>query len=335
MYGPARIGGNPERFDDPIRIAYSLAGVENLQRLRVLRAIATEGSFTAAATALSMSQPSVSQHVTVLERELGVRLVDRTTLGARLTAEGQVVLRHALRILKIADDARRELNELRSGVRSPIRVAAFPTACTFLLPQAITALQRLHPNVSLTLAETDGDDALAQVRQGTADLGIAYDYAAHPIDLRGLAAQPLMEDPLRLALPVHHPAAGRPVVDLADLRDEPWIIGTAFGCAESLRTACGAAGFTPRRVLDSNRYPTTLALVAAGHGLALVPQTALGNPPPGTVARPLRPDPTPRRIWAATGPHPTEATAAFIDCLLGPAGGEEPAAVLRQRPVPA
>lgn len=296
-----------------------MAGVESLQRLRVLRAVALEGSFTAAATVLSISQPSVSQHVTALERELGARLVDRTTLGARLTVEGQVVLRHALRILKIADDTRRELTELRSGIHSPIRVAAFPTACTFLLPQAIAALQRLHPNIPFTLSETDGDDALTQVRQGTADLAIAYDYAAHPIDLRGLTAQPLMDDPLRLALPAHHPAAGRPVVDLADLRDEPWIIGTAFGCAESLRAICGAAGFTPRRVLDSNRYPTTLALVAAGHGLALIPQTALGNPPQGTVTRPLRPDPPPRRIWAATGPHPTEPTSAFIDCLLGPA----------------
>jgi DNA-binding transcriptional LysR family regulator len=104
-----------------------------------------------------------------------------------------------------------------------------------------------------------------------------------------------------------------------------WISGTAFACAESLRAICGVAGFTPLIAMDSNRYPTTLAMVAAGHGVALVPASALTGPAPGVVARPLRPAPPPRRIWAVTLGEPTPPTAHFLDCLAATATGTPPA----------
>jgi DNA-binding transcriptional LysR family regulator len=290
--------------------------MESLQRLRVLRAVALEGSFTRAATTLSMSQPAVSQHIAALERELGANLVDRTSLGVRLTAEGDVALRHALRILKTVDEARREIEHLRSGSHEPVRIAAFPTACTHLLPRATAELQRRHPNAPFVFTEADADRALDLLHEGRVDLAIVYDYAAHPIELRHLVVQHVLDDPLRLVLPSHHPAALSAVVDLDRLAGEPWISGTAYACAESLRAVCGVAGFTPRVALDSNRYPTTLALVAAGHGIALVPESALGHPPHGVVTKPLRPTPPPRRIWAATDKPPTGFVAQLVDCLL-------------------
>lgn len=291
-------------------------GVESLQRLRVLRAVALNGSFTGAAAALSMSQPSVSQHVASLERELGARLVVRTPVGAHLTPEGEVALRHALRILASVDEARREIDHLRSGSHDPVRIAAFPTACTALLPRAAAELRRRHPSAPFTFTESDADDALDLLRDGRADVAVVYDYAAHPLVLDHLVVQHVADDPLRVVLPRHHPAAPDAVIDLVSLADDPWISGTAFACAESLRAVCGVAGFTPDVALDSNRYPTTLALVAAGHGVALVPESALATPPAGVVAKHLRPAAPPRRIWAATTEVPARLVAQLVDCLL-------------------
>ncbi len=290
--------------------------MENLQRLRVLRAVATEGSFTGAGRALAMSQPAVSQHITALERELGARLVERSSTGITLTAEGEIALRSALRILSTVEDTRREIEQLGSGAHDPVRVAAFPTACAGLLPAATAELRRRRPNAAFTFSERDADEALDAVRTGSADLAIAYDYAAHPLDLTDLAAHHLLDDPLRLVLPADHPAARSVVVEVADLADEAWIRGTAFGCVEALTTVCGAAGFTPLVALDSSRYPTTLGMVAAGHGLALVPATALSAPPAGVVAKSLRPTPPPRRIWAATRECPSDDVALLVDCLV-------------------
>ncbi len=283
-----------------------------------------------------MSQPAVSQHVSALERELGARLVERSTLGARLTPEGEIVLRHALRILASCDDARRELDQLRSGDLAPVRVAAFPTACGHLLPPAAALWRRRHPALPFEFIECDADQALELARQGKADLALTYDYAAHPIDLHALSAQPLPDDPLLLVLPAGHPFAAPPVVDLAALAEEPWISGTSFACAESLRAICGVAGFTPVVALDSNRYPTTLAMVAAGHGVALVPLSALAGPPADVVIRPLRPAPPPRRMWTATRGEPSAPVAHLVDCLVATALNPAPAGAWgRRQPVSA
>lgn len=293
--------------------------VESIQRLKVLRAVAQHGSFTAAGGVLGISQPAVSQQVSALEREVGAQLVERTTLGARLTPEGEIVLRHALRILASCDDARRELDQIRSGDLAPVRVAAFPTACSYLLPQAAALWRRRYPAVPFEFLERDADETVELARHGKADLALTYDYAAHPIDLRHLTVQPLRDDPLLVLMPAHHPLAATPVVDVAALAKDVWISGTSFACAESLRAICGVAGFEPVVAMDSNRYPTTLALVAAGHGVALVPVSALANPPADVVIRPLRPAPPPRRIWAVTQGEPNAAVAHLVDCLVATA----------------
>jgi molybdate transport repressor ModE-like protein len=296
--------------------------VENLQRLRVLRAVALEGSFTRAAHALAMSQPAVSQHITALERELGARLVDRAPTGATLTPEGAVTLRHALRVLQTVEETRREIDRLRSGEHDPVRIAAFPTACAHLVPRATAELRRRAPSASFAFTESDADDALRQVRHGETDVAVVYDYAAHPLDLGGLTVHHLVDDPVGLVVPLDHPASQSVVVDIADLADEPWIRGTAYGCVESLHTVCGAAGFAPKVALDSSRYPTTLAMVAAGHGVALVPASALRTPPPGVVSRTLRPSPPPRRIWAATHPDTSADVSLMVDCLVATSRAE-------------
>jgi len=289
--------------------------MESMQRLRVLREVASRGSFTAAANAMQMSQPSVSQQMAMLERELGTRLVDRTTTGTHLTPAGEVALRHALRILQVADEARREIDTLGSGAQSPLRVAAFSTACTALLPTAVASLRRTHPSIDFDFEECDVDDAVARVQLGDTDIAVVFDYAAHPFDARGLCVQHLGDDAVEIVLPDAHPLSRTAVVPIEALAHEPWISGTGFGCRESLRTVCGAAGFAPRIALNSNRYTTTLALVAEGHGCALVPTTALRQLPPGVTVGLLRPSAPPRRIWAVTSASPTGSVGDLVDAL--------------------
>ncbi|MFI9508226.1 LysR substrate-binding domain-containing protein [Nocardia sp. NPDC052566] len=222
-------------------------------------------------------------------------------------------------MLASSEDARRELDQIRSGDLATVRIAAFPTACTHLLPRAAASWRRRFPALSFEFTECDADTALEAIRHGKADLALTYDYAAHPIALDHLTAQPLPDDPLLLALSAGHPLAAAPVADIAALSDEMWISGTSFACAESLRAICGVAGFTPLVTLDSNRYPTTLALVAAGHGIALIPASALTTAPPDVAIRPLRPVPPPRRIWAVTQGQPNTPVAHLTDCLVATA----------------
>jgi len=247
--------------------------MESLQRLRVLRAVALEGSFTGAGAMLSMSQPSVSQHVAALERELGARLVVRTPLGASLTPEGEV----ALRILASVDEARREIDQLQSGDHDPVRIAAFPTAAAALLPPAAAELRRRHPNATFTFTESDADDALDLLRHGKADVAIVYDYAAHPLDLDHLVVQKVADDPLRLVVPAGHTVAPDAVVDLVALADDPWISGTAFAC--SSRCVPSAASPASRRTWRSTPTAT--------------PRPSRSSPPatasPWSRSRPWRP----------------------------------------------
>jgi len=146
-------------------------------------------------------------------------------------------------------------------------------------------------------------------------VAVVFDYAAHPLDLVGLQGVLVLNDPLLVALPSDHPAAASSPVEIGKLADVDWIAGTGFGCAESLRTVCGAAGFEPRVVLNSSRYPTTLALVAEGQGIALVPRTALASVDCRVVARELNPSAPNRRIWAVTDPAPHAAGEGFVTSL--------------------
>jgi molybdate transport repressor ModE-like protein len=296
--------------------------MESLQRLRVLREIAINGSFSAAGRALSLSQPAVSQHISQLERELGTTLVERSVKGARLTPGGEIALEHALQMLRTADLARRELDAHRSGAPTHLAITGFSSACTNRIPEALGDLRRHLPHSTFELHEADVDEAIDAVVHSRSDLALAFDYAAHPLDARGLVARHLGDDPVAVVLPQDHPCARRPVVPIEALVDEVWIGGTGFGCLDSLRTVCGAAGFEPEIVMSSNRYPTTMALVGAGIGIALVPRTVSDACPASAVALPLSPAAPPRRLWSLTSTEPRPIAVAMADALM---------AVVRQR----
>src|SRR4051812_28237607 len=187
----------------------------DVRRLRVLRAVAEHGTFAAAAVELQYTPSAVSQQIAALEREAGATLVHRAPRGARLTQAGAVLDRHAGVVLGQLAAARAELDDLvrlRGGL---LRLAAFESAWTTLVPAAVSAFREQHPGVELHLAEEDPVEAVAPVRAGACDLAVVFEpNALEPAALEGLARRPVAHDPLWAVLPTGHPLAGEPRVAL-------------------------------------------------------------------------------------------------------------------------
>src|SRR4051812_3355823 len=295
----------------------------DVRRLRVLRAVAEHGTFAAAAVELQYTPSAVSQQIAALEREAGTTLVHRGPRGARLTQAGAVLDRHAAVVLGQLAAARAELDDLQRLRGGSLRVAAFESAWTALLPAAVSAFRARHPEVDLHLAEEDPVEAVAAVRAGACDLAVAFEpNALDAAALDGLHRTEIVQDPLWAVLPATHPLAagdgtdGPDPIALGDLAGEPWVAPTAF-CAGVVRRACMAAGFEPDIVFQSADYGAVQGFVAAGAGVALVPYLALTTRA-GAVAQPLagtsRPARTLVAVTAAAGPRPA-AAEAMVDVL--------------------
>jgi DNA-binding transcriptional LysR family regulator len=281
-------------------------------RLRVLREVARRGSFSAAADALHLTQPAVSRHVAKLERETGMRLVDRLPGRLRLTDAGRALVEHAEAVMAALSAAERSLDALRGGEAGTLRIASFPSAAVSLVAGALRAFHRAHPNVEVSFVDAQSNEALGVVRAGEADVGLAFGPA--PADAAGLRLLPLLSDRLKAALPMTHPLATRARVRLAELRDEGWIVGTT---ATLTIDACRAAGFEPRIVARSDQQNAAHAFVAAGLGVTLVTSLRLVHPAHRLAVVALSDPGVERQVYAATlaAAPPAPPTARFLDLL--------------------
>jgi DNA-binding transcriptional LysR family regulator len=282
------------------------------RKLRVLRAVAEHGSFAAAAAELQYTPSAISQQVAALEREAGATLVERGPRGTRLTQAGAVLDRHAALVLGQLAAARAELDDLQRLRGGSVRVAAFESAWTALVPAAVSRYRAEHPGVELHLAEEDPVEAVAAVRAGACDVAVVFEpNGLSAAEVEGLRREVVAEDPLWAVLPADHPLAEAEEVALERLAADPWVAPTAF-CAGVIRGACARAGFEPDVVFSSADYGAIQGFVAAGAGVALVPFLALTHRE-RAVARPVKGDDPPARtlsaITAPEGPRPVSATA--------------------------
>src|SRR3954452_9414245 len=266
--------------------------MDDLRLLKVLREVALRGSFSAAAEALSYSQPAVSQQIARLEAQAGVKLLERQPKGIKLTPAGEALVRHTERILAQLAEAQAELTEIASSARGRLRVAAFATAAGTIVPLAVSAFRHLRPGVRVDIELLDPPLSVPALRRGEFDLVITEEggFEDDP-DLTGLGVERLMDDVLYAALPVDHPLATRRAIALTDLLHEDWILvglkGTCQGSNIVLR-ACAQAGFEPRVAYTSDDYFAIQGLVASGMGVALVPGLALASQREDVAVRPLR-----------------------------------------------
>jgi DNA-binding transcriptional LysR family regulator len=264
-------------------------------RMRVLREVARQGSFSAAADALHLTQPAVSRHVAKLERETGMRLVDRLPGRLRLTDAGRTLVEHAETVMAALTAAERSLDALRGAQAGSLRIASFPSAAATLVAGALRALHREHPDVEVGFVDAQSDEALEVVRAGEADVALAFGPATgDPAGLRLLA---LLSDRLQAALPAAHPLAARKRLHLHELRDEGWIVGTT---ATLIVDACRRAGFEPRIVARTDQQNAGHAFVAAGLGVSLVTSLRLVHPAHRLAVVPLADPGVERRVYAAT-----------------------------------
>jgi DNA-binding transcriptional LysR family regulator len=296
----------------------------DVKQLRVLKAVAEHGSFSAAAEALSYTQPAVSQQVAALEKRAGATLVDRTSRGVRLTEAGNALVEHAEVVLARLAAAEAELEAI-AGIRGGrVRLASFPTAGASLLPPAVALFTQRHPQVELSFVEREPEEAAQMLRAAELEVAIVFEYREYDQPelerfYEGIELHRLVDDPMFVALPLEHPAANKPRLRLLDLSDETWIqeSGNHSWCGRFHETACLAAGFTPKVGFRSDDYNVVQGLVAAGVGISLLPGLSLTNVREDIVIRSLGPNAPARRIAAATlaGRYRSPATDAMLGIL--------------------
>ena len=291
----------------------------DVRRLHVLSQVAAEGSFSAAANALGLTQSAVSQHISALERELGLAVVQRGTRPVDLTEAGSALTRHATGILARLDAAEQELAEISERRRGRLRFGCFPTVLGTLMPAAFARFRRLHPDVRLTVVDDHLHRLVPRLESGELDLAVIYEHVALP-EIGGgrFERVPLLDDQFQAVLPAGHPLTRRRALRLEDLRDEPWIGGAPNSAwFRIVRHACRQAGFSPQADLASDDYIAVQALVAAGLGVSVIPGLAVAHALPGVAVRQLASAAPVRRIssvWPTDG-YRGATLDAMVECL--------------------
>ncbi|MFI7009269.1 LysR substrate-binding domain-containing protein [Streptomyces sp. NPDC050145] len=262
----------------------------NLERLRVLDALARHGSVSGAADALHVTTSAVSQQMTKLEREVGQQLLAKHGRGVRLTDAGRLLSEHAARILSQVELAQSDLEAQRGQVAGELRIAAFPTAARGLFPAALSALRAEHPQLRVRSQELEPEGGVAAVVRGDLDLAVVLDWYNKPMPMPdGLVKASILDDPADIAMHAGHPLAGRTEVGLEDFADDEWITwGEGEFCHEWLLFTLRARGVEPQVGHRAAETHTQLGLVAAGLGVCVAPLLGRDPMPEGVVTVPVR-----------------------------------------------
>ena len=293
------------------------SAVLDVHRLRLLRELHRRGTLAEVARALSYSPSAISQQLSQLEAETGVRLLERVGRGVRLTEQARILVGHADAVLERLELAEAELAASLSEVTGRLRVASFPTVLLTLVPDALSRLAELHPGLRVEITQSEPEPAFAGLLAHDFDVVLGEEYPGQPgTPLPGVAEEDLAHDEMLLAVPATGRFADGPV-ELADLAGEPWAFDPADTAAGSwARSLCRAAGFDPDVRFESPDYLLNMHLVETGHAVTLLPDLLLSARPAAVrlVALPGRPT---RRLYtgvrSGTAGHP--AVRAFRDAL--------------------
>lgn len=289
----------------------------------MLRAVATTGSFSAAARELGCTQPAVSQQMKALEGSVGTPLLVRTGREMRMTQAGEVLVRHAAGVLAGLTAAEEEVAAIAGLRAGRVRLVSFPSGSSTLVPTALAALRDAHPGTRVSLEEAEPPRSVGMLREGDCDIALAFRYegAAGAEEWDDLVVRPLLTDRLVGLVPERHRLAHAKSLAIGELAEEPWIAGCPR-CRGQLVEVCEASGFTPRIDFATDDYPAVAGLVGAGLGVAVLPQLALESLRPRGV-RTVALEPAVRReIVALTLPDLAQVPAvdATLDQLARAAG---------------
>lgn len=291
----------------------------DLRRLQMLRELHERGTVAAVADALQFTPSAISQQLAALERETGVPLLERAGRGVRLTDAALVLVDHAEVLLERAALAEADLAAAVATVSGRARIAAIQSAALRLAMPAIAALARDAPRLRCELVEAEPEDALPVLALGDLDIVLGDEWQHQPWHLPGgLARRELLRDPVYLVLPASHPAArAHPdQVPLGELAEETWTTGhRGSAWEEILRRACREhGGFDPDIRHRTNDATVSLALVAHGLALTMLPELVLADRPAATTLRPIVGSPVARTVFAVT--RATDAQRPSTQALL-------------------
>ncbi|GGR38514.1 LysR family transcriptional regulator [Streptomyces roseolus] len=295
-----------------------LGSMIEARHLRVLRAVAATGSFSAAARELGCTQPAVSQQMKALETSAGTPLLIRTGREMRLTQAGEVLVRHAAGILAGLTAAEEEVAAIAGLRAGRVRLVSFPSGSSTLVPTALAALRAAHPGTRVSLVEAEPPRSVEMLREGDCDIALAFRYGSShaPGEWDDLVVRPLLTDRLVGLVPEAHPLADAGSVSIAELAGDSWIAGCPR-CRRQLVDVCEEAGFAPRIDFATDDYPAVVGLVGAGLGVAVLPELAIESVRP-KGARTVAVEPAvEREIVALTLPDLAQvpAVAATLDEL--------------------
>jgi DNA-binding transcriptional LysR family regulator len=306
------------------------------RRLRVLCEVARRGSFSAAATALGYTQPAVSRQIATLEAEVGAVLVRRVPAGAVLTDAGRLLVERAETILARLEDAEMELKALAGLEGGTLRLAAFASASASVVPVAVARFRERYPAIELSISMADPEDSVPRLRAGEFDLVLSHDGlrdisgpggptgAGARVGTPGIELVPLFDDPMFVAMPAGHRLADKPALTMADFAQEPWMLATTASCPDArlFMRSCHSAGFEPRIAFQNDDYSAILGFVAAGVGVALIPDMVSRGARDDVLIRSLDPAPPARPIGAVLPAGYRSPAAAAMLAVLQEVGEE-------------
>ncbi|MEX2671428.1 MAG: LysR family transcriptional regulator [Phycisphaeraceae bacterium] len=285
-----------------------------LHQLRYFVAVMDTGSFGKAAVRCAVAQPSLSQQVIKLEKELGKPLFDRLGRSIAVTEAGRLLYPRAKRILTEVENARTSVAEDVEAGLGKLMVGAIPTVAPYLLPDAIAAFRQAWPNAELSITEDITRNLVRMLIDSEIDLAIM----AAPIEDHRLAVEQIAHEPLVCVVDKGHPLGGRKRVRFDELTDQPSIVLHEVHClSQQVNAFCVDRGVQPRIVCHAAQLSTLLRLVDLGLGLSLVPQTAVASYAGQLKVVPLVGPPMLRRlvvVWNASRHRPHLGTR-FIEQL--------------------
>ena len=277
----------------------------DLRRLRLLHELNARGTIAAVADALQFTPSAVSQQLAVLEREAGLPLLERAGRGVRLTDAALVLVGHAEALLERAERAEAELAGATGSVGGRGRIASFQSVALHVAVPAMRELARDAPGLRCELVEAEPEESLPALALGDVDLVLADEWQHQPLARpTGVDREDLWRDPVHLVLPADHPAARRHsrAVPLAELAGESWATGHHETGWEAMteRTCRQLGEFDPDIRHRTNDSVTTLALVAGGRAVTLLPALVDPGAHPGIAVRAIAEGSAHRTIFTAT-----------------------------------
>ncbi|MFD4673675.1 LysR family transcriptional regulator [Lentzea sp. NPDC058450] len=289
----------------------------SLVALRVFREVAERGTLTAAASALGYTQSAVSRQIAALEKAAGASLLERRHDGVRLTAAGRLVLRRAAVVVDQVDAGARELAGLPDEDASTVRLGWFATAGSWLVPQALLALERTHPSITVVTREGSTPALVRALRAGTLDVALIASqppFRAPDDEIPALATETLTERSLCVAVPSSHPLARNDFVDIADLRGQRWIAGPGDQLTMGVWPGLDERPVVAHTARD---WLAKLHLVAAGFGITTASASLAEVLPDGVRIMAVRGGPAEqRRILLARVPGPVPEPVARLAAAL-------------------